>query len=146
MKVISNLLHKHELHSIDSLYNLESKRLVTMSVSLCTQTGLHCLAIEVLNTSVCFIYIWHTSLTSVHNNLEHGLVTVTESFSLLNLNYTTSLVKVWIRSDMTSHAIPNTMYMPNTLNWANWFELATANQSRCWCHSWMLMLHSCLGC
>ena len=38
-----------------------------------------------------FIY---TSLTSVHYNLKHGPVTVTESFSPLNLDYITSIIKV----------------------------------------------------
>ena len=50
---------------------------------------------------------------SVHYNLEHGLATLTESFSPLNLNYTTSFVKVQI-----SHTIHNTVYLPWTLNWA----------------------------
>ena len=84
---------------------IQSKRLVIMSASLRTQTGLHYLTIQVLNTKVCFIDIWYTSLTSVHYNLEHRLVNITKSFSPLNLNYTTSLVKVWIRSDAKSHAI-----------------------------------------
>ena len=84
--IYSNLIlltdSKHELHSIDSLSKLQiqSERLVMMSVSLCTQTGLCYLTIQVLNTRVCFIDIWYTSLTSVHYNLEHGLVSVTESF------------------------------------------------------------------
>ena len=52
------------------------------------------------------IYIWYTSLISVHYNLDHGLAIVTESFSPLNLNYRTSFVKVWIRNDIPSHAIP----------------------------------------
>ena len=92
---------KHELHSIDSLSNLQiqSKRPVKTSLSLHTQTGLHCLAIQVLNTRVWFLDLWYTSLTSVHNNLEHGLKIVTESFSPLDLDCT-SLVKVQIRSDM----------------------------------------------
>ena len=55
-------------------------RLVTMSVSLCTQTGLHCLIIQVLHTRVWFL---NASLTSVHSNLEHGLAILTESFSPL---------------------------------------------------------------
>ena len=58
-------------------------RLVTMSVSLHTQTGLHCLVIQVLNTRVWFLNIRYTSPTSVHNNLEHGLAILTESFSPL---------------------------------------------------------------
>ena len=37
----------------DSMYKLE-QRLVTMSVSLYTQTGLHCLIIQVLNIRVYF--------------------------------------------------------------------------------------------
>ena len=55
-------------------------RLVTMSVSLCTQTVLHCLIIQVLNTWVWFL---NASLTSVHSNLECGLAILTESFSPL---------------------------------------------------------------
>ena len=86
-----------------------------MSVSLYTQTGLHYLAIKV-QIQVCFIDISCTSLTSVHYNLEHGLAIVTESFGPLNLNYTTSFVKIQMRSDVTSHAIPYTVYLPCTLN------------------------------
>ena len=58
-------------------------RLVMMSTSLHTQTGLHCPIIQVLNTRVWFLNIWYTSLTSVHSNLEQGLVILTESFSPL---------------------------------------------------------------
>ena len=76
-----------------------------MSVSLHTQTGLHHLTIQVWNTGAYFIDIWCTTLTSVHYNLEHGLAIITESFSPLNLNYTTSFVKVQI-SDTTGHTIP----------------------------------------
>ena len=97
---------KYVLHSLDSLYNLQSKRLVTISVSLHTQTGLCHLTIQALHPRVWFLDIWYTSLTSVHYNLEYGLAIVTESFSPLDLDYTTSLVKVQIRSDRTSHAIP----------------------------------------
>ena len=75
------------LHSIDSLSKLHSKRPVTTSVSLHTQTGLHCATIQVLNTR-------DTSLTLVHYNLEHRLAIIAESFSPLNLNHTTSVVKV----------------------------------------------------
>ena len=56
--------------------------------------------------------------------LEHGYAIVTESFSLLNLNYITSFVRVQIRSGMTSHTIPDTVDLPCALN-------STANQSRC---------------
>ena len=52
-------------------------------MSLCSQTGLHCLIIQILNTRVCFLNVWYTSLTSVNSNLEHGLVTLTETFSPL---------------------------------------------------------------
>ena len=65
----------------------------------------------------CFFDIWCIFLTSVQYNLEHGLANVIESFSLLNLNYITSSVKVQIRSDMTSHAISDTVYVPCALNW-----------------------------
>ena len=58
-------------------------RLVTMSASLCTQTGLHCLIIQVLHIRVWFLNIWYTSPTSVHSNLEHRLAILTESFSPL---------------------------------------------------------------
>ena len=87
---------KHTLHSIDSLSKLQiqSKRLVTTSASLHTQTGSPCLICHILNTRIWIIDIRYISLTIVHNNLEHGLAIVTESFSLLNLDYTTSFVKV----------------------------------------------------
>ena len=98
------LRSKHTSHSIDSLSKLQSKWLVTMSVSLRTQTGLHHPIIQVLYTRVCFIDIWYTSLTFVHY-LEHRLAIVEESFSPLSLDYTTSFVKVQIRSDATSHTI-----------------------------------------
>ena len=43
--------------------------------------------------SLFHIHLMH-SLTSVHYNLGHGLAIVTESFSLLDLNYTTSFVSI----------------------------------------------------
>ena len=58
-----------------------------------------------------------TSQTSVHYNLKHGQAIIIESFSPLDLDYTTSLVKVQTRSDMTNHAIADTIYLPFTLNW-----------------------------
>ena len=72
----------------------KSKRLVMIPLSLYTQTGVPYLNIQVQNTRVCFLDIWCTSLTSVYNNLAQGLATVTESFSKINLDYITSLVKV----------------------------------------------------
>ena len=60
----------------------------------------------------------HSNLITVHYNLEYGLAIVTESFSPLDLNYTTSFVEVQTRSDVTSHAIPDTVYLACTLNWA----------------------------
>ena len=68
-----------------------------MLESLCTQTRLHNLTIQDLNMSH-FIDIWYTSLTSVHYNLDHRLAIVTEAF-----------VKVQLRSDVTSHTIPDTI-------------------------------------
>ena len=87
-----------------------------MSASLHTQTWLHNLTIQVLNIIVWYLDIWYTSLTFVHYNLEYGLAIVTESFSSLNLYHTTSFVKVWIRSDIPSYAIPDAVYFPATLN------------------------------
>ena len=116
---------KHVLHFFDSLSKLQiqSKRLVTMSASLHTQTGLQCLTIQVLNTKVCFIDILCTSLTSVYYNLEHMLAIVTD------LDYTTSLVKVWIRSDATSHTFPDTVHLSCATTSKNQFELVTASLS-----------------
>ena len=65
------------------LVQITESRLVTMSVSLHTQTGLWCLTIQVLNIRVCFLNIWYTSLTSVHSNLAHGLAILIENFSPL---------------------------------------------------------------
>ena len=80
-------------------------RLVMMSASLCTQTGLHCLIIHVLHTRVWFLNIRYTSLTSVHSNLEHG----------------------------TSHAIPFyvTCIKPDQTS-SHWPQLVPTNQSD-WC-------------
>ena len=39
--------------------------------------------IQVINTRVCFLNVWYTSLICVHSNLEHGLVTLTGIFSPL---------------------------------------------------------------
>ena len=100
-------------------YNTE-QRLVIKSVSLHTQTGVFNLSIQVLNTRVHFIDIWYDSLTSVHYNLEYGLVITTESFSPLNLNYTISFVKVQIRSEATSHAIPDVMCTELGKTGLNW--------------------------
>ena len=95
-----------------------------MSMSLCSQTGLPYLTIQVLNTIVFFIDIWYTSLTSVHNIYEHVYLIWILIWKFwielcpLNLNYTTSFVKVQIRSDTPSHAIPDAVYLPCALNWA----------------------------
>ena len=89
--------------------------------------GLCCITIQVLNTRVCFLDIWYAPFTSVYYNLEHGVAIITESFSPLNLNYTTSFVKVWIRSDMTSHAIPDTVHFSCITAGKNQFELITAS-------------------
>ena len=63
---------------------IPSQRLVTMSVSLCTQTVLRCLIIQVLNIKSLLPKCSIQSLfTSVVNYLVHGLAILTESFSLL---------------------------------------------------------------
>ena len=96
------------IYSLDSsMHKLQTKRWVTMSASLHILTGLHCLTIQVLNTRVWFLDIWYTSLTFVNKN-----------FSPLNLDYTVSFVKVWIRIDLTCHAIADTVYLPCAPNWA----------------------------
>ena len=107
---------------IPNMYHIQltlsnpEQRLVTMSVSLHTQTGWPNLTSQILNTWVHFIDIWYTSLTSVHYNLEHELAIVTESFS--NLSYTTSFANIWIRCDATRQAVPDIVYLPCALNWA----------------------------
>ena len=113
--------------SFNSMYKLQSKRLVTTSTSLGTQTGYNHFTIQVLNIRVWFLEIWYTPFTSVHYNLEHELAIVTESFSPLNLNYTTSLVKVWIRSDMIRHTIVDTVHLSYTTTSKNQFELVIAS-------------------
>ena len=105
-----------------------------MSVSLHTQTGLHNLTSQILNTRVHFIDIWYTSLTSVHYNLEHGLATVTV---LVHWTCTTqsplSKSKLEVMKQATLFLILSICHA----HWTgpNWFELATANQSRCWCNA-----------
>ena len=115
------------LHSYISIYSQLilvvhiadiEQRLVTMSESLYIQTGLLNLTTQIPDTRVWFLDLWYTSFAYVHYALEHGLASITDSFNPLNMNYTTSLVKVWIRSDMTSHTIPDTVYLLYTLNWA----------------------------
>ena len=58
-------------------------RLATMSVSLHTQTILHCLIIQVLTQESDSQIFDTTPFTSVHSNLEHGSAILTESFSPL---------------------------------------------------------------
>ena len=57
-----------------------TQRLVTMSVKLCTETGLHRVILQVLNIKSM---LPNGSVTSVHKNLEHRLVTLRERFSPL---------------------------------------------------------------
>ena len=61
---------------------------------------------------------FHDFTNTSSYNLEYGLAIVRESFSPLILDYTTSFVKVQMRSDVTSHTILDTVYMPCTLNWS----------------------------
>ena len=103
---------KYELNFLWLHVQITEQRLVKMLESLCTQTGLHCLTSQILNTRVWFLDIWYTPFTSVQYNLDHGLAIIT-----LSLNYTTPLVKIWIRSDMPSSTIPDTVYLPCALNW-----------------------------
>ena len=74
-------IHVSHFHWLNAQFM--NTRLVTMSANLHTQTALHCLIIQVLNTRVWFLNHQYTSLTSVHSNLEHRLTTLTESFSPL---------------------------------------------------------------
>ena len=79
---------------------IPSQRLVTMSVSLHTQTVLHCLIIQVLNIKSlfpkCLIHftclfhvcwelgmLWTFGRFLVLVSVDHGLVILTESFSPL---------------------------------------------------------------
>ena len=116
---------KHILHSIDSLYNLQSKSLVTTEFMHSNWITLSYYS-SPKHKSLLHRF-WCASLTSVHNNLEHGLAIVTESFSPLDLDYTTSFVKFQIRSDMTSHAILDNVYLSCTTTSKNQFELVTAS-------------------
>ena len=58
-------------------------RLAMMSVSLHTQTILHCLIIQVLTQESDSQMFDTIPFTSVHSNLEHGSAILTESFSPL---------------------------------------------------------------
>ena len=87
---------------------IPSQRLVTIPGSLCTQTVLRCLIIQVLNTRVWFL---NDSLTSVCSNLEPGLAILTESFS--PLRSVLHNLSCWSPNQkcMLSYAIPfYTMY------------------------------------
>ena len=106
-----------------------SQRLVTMSVSLRTQTVLHCLILWVLNIKSLFPNCLNTILfTSVRSNLEYGLVTLTESFSPLrsvlhNLPCWSSKQKCAL-----GHAIP--FYTMYTWTRLNRFSPASASHSQ----------------
>ena len=99
-----------------------------MSVSLHTQTGLHCLIIQVINIRVWFLNIWNTSLTSVHSNLEHGLAILTESFSPLKICITQPML-LKSKSEVMQQAMLFLFVMHTKLDQTglSWFELATAN-------------------
>ena len=73
-------IHISHLNNSLSKILIPSQRFVTMSVSLCTRTVLHCLIIQVLNIKSLFPkYFSHFC----NHNLEHGLAILTESFSPL---------------------------------------------------------------
>ena len=59
---------------------IHTQRLVTTSAKLRTQTGLRRLILQVLNIKSL---LPNGSVSSVHKNLEHGLVTLRERFSPL---------------------------------------------------------------
>ena len=59
---------------------IRTQTLVTTSAKLCTQTGLRHLILPVLNIKSL---LPNGSVTSVRNNLEHGLVSLRERFSPL---------------------------------------------------------------
>ena len=128
------------LHSYISIYSQltldvhvanKEQRLVTMSVSLCTQTVLPNLTSQILNTRVWFLDLWNTSFTSVHYILEHGLAIITESF--VHSIWITQLP--WSKSElevMWQSMLFLILFICNVYGTGpNWFELATANQSRC---------------
>ena len=126
--------HHFEQHPVQ-LINLES-RLVTMSVSLRTQTVSCCLTIQVLNTRVCFLNLILTCLTPIHSNLEHGLVIPTESLnplrSVLHNLPCWSPKQMWCNKPCYS--------LLNHAYWAglNQFTPATANYTskiKCWGNS-----------
>ena len=70
-----------------------------------------------MNASYTSLLYFYTSLTFVHYNLEHGLAIVTQSFVSTRSELHNFPVKVQIRSDMTIHTIPDTVYLVSVLNW-----------------------------
>ena len=83
-----------------------------------------------------FLNIWYTSLTSVHSNLEHELVILTESFSppkseLHNLPLLKSKSEVMLQATLFLFVMCTKL---NETGFSR-FELATTNQSRHWCNS-----------
>ena len=111
----------------NSLSNLiiSSQRLVTTSASLRTQTGLHCRILQVLNRKSLLLNV---PPTSVCNNLEHGLASLTESFSPLESELHN--LPSWSPKQKCalSYAIPfYTMYTTTRLNR---FFLASASSNQ----------------
>ena len=98
-----------------------SQRLVTTSANLRTQTVLHCLILWVLNIKSLFPKCLSTILfTSVVTNLEHGLVTLTESFSPLESELHN--LPCWSPKQKCalSYAIPfYTMYTTTSSRWSD---------------------------
>ena len=116
-------------NSLGNTIIFPSQRLVTMSASLRTQTGLHCLILQVLNIKSLFPNCLNTILfTSVVTNLEHGLVTLTESFSPLESELHN--LPCWSPKQKCalSYAIP--FYTMYTTTWLNWFSPASASHSQ----------------
>ena len=96
--MVKRFPHKH-IPLNNSLGNsiIPSQRLVTMSVSLRTQTVSHHLILQVLNKKSLLPKCLIQSLSSVVDNLEHGLAILT-ALVHSDLSYTTSLVEVQSRS------------------------------------------------
>ena len=71
------LLFLNWIHYWGSSFPFTEQRLVKLSVSLRTQTILHCLIVQVLNPGVYFIDSWYTPFTSIHCHLEYWLAILT---------------------------------------------------------------------
>ena len=111
-------------HSLSNLI-ISSQRLVTMSVSLCTQTRQ---PILFCSNPKDKSQLLNVSVTSVHSNLEYGLAILTGSFSPLrsvlhNLSCWSPKQKCTL-----SYVIP--FYIMYTQTRLIWFSLASAGSNQ----------------